>query len=646
MNILSAAYILNLPRPIKRMLVMVGDVLNCGLACWIAVSLRIGDFVDVNDQLIILSLVSFILAVSIFVKFGLYDVIFRYSGRHAFKAISGAMCVYTVPFASVSFVGLVEGIPRSVGLIQPMVLFFAVSASRLIPYLLLQGHSFLRGGKATKPRVLIYGAGAAGRQLASGLTINNEMKVVGFVDDDNRLMGRRLDGQRIFARNELAAEIKRRSVTHILLAMPSVPLHRHKAIIRGLSEYNVVVRRLPSLADLAEGRVKISDIRELDIDELLDRNTVLPNEALMSAPISGKTVLITGAGGSIGSELSRQVINWGAKTLILLEINEYALYAIHNELLALQKNSPDETFPEIVPLLCSVQDRLRVNEVIKTWLPDTIYHAAAYKHVPIVEHNLAEGLKNNLFGTLVMAESARQMQVKDFVLISTDKAVRPTNIMGATKRLAEMTIQALQDQNDGVTRFSMVRFGNVLDSSGSVIPKFKQQILDGGPLTVTHPEVNRFFMTIPEAAQLVIQASALAKGGDVFLLDMGVPVKILDLAKRLISLSGLSVRNEANPDGDIEILITGLRPGEKLYEELLICGTSEATSHPKIMRAREEFMNWDEFQLCLASLKEATSTNNVRAMSALIQELVQGYSPESDFVDWLHVEREKRSRSL
>ena len=464
-----------------------------------------------------------------------------------------------------------------------------------------------------------------------------EIRVVGFIDDDERLHGHVLNGLQIYNPADLVEILLEVPVTDVLLALPSVSPGRRNEILNSLKKHKVAVRTLPGLSDIAIGKVSLSDVRDLDIDDLLGRESVMPNQILLARNIVDKVVLVTGAGGSIGSELCRQILAVGPEKLLMIEQSEFALYAINQELEEKCLNKKTT----LVPLLASVQDEARINEIISTWSIDTIYHAAAYKHVPLVEHNPAEGIKNNVMGTLCIAKAAAEYGVADFVLISTDKAVRPTNIMGASKRLAEITLQALASRGLG-TKFSMVRFGNVLGSSGSVVPRFRQQIRDGGPITLTHPEITRYFMTIPEAAQLVIQAGAMAKGGDVFVLDMGESVKIIDLARRMVELSGLTIRDEINPNGDIEIKITGLRPGEKLYEELLIGDNPKSTSHPRIMKAHEEFIPWVELEKNLAGLLMALSINDVSVIRHMMAKLVSGYIP-SDVVDWVFLEQEAHS---
>jgi FlaA1/EpsC-like NDP-sugar epimerase len=438
------------------------------------------------------------------------------------------------------------------------------------------------------------------------------------------------------------------NISNVLLAMPSLSRKRRNEILSQVRIARVAVRTLPSMNDLAQGKISISDLRELDIDDLLGREPVTPNHILLAKNNVGKVVLVTGAGGSIGSELCRQILAVSPDKLLLIDQNEFALFEIHQELIEKLAVLGDTSSTILVPLLASVQDDDRMREIMSTWHPDTVYHAAAYKHVPLVEHNMVAGIRNNVLGTLRTAQAALENGVSNFVLISTDKAVRPTNVMGASKRLAEMVLQALNAASfatqgcsgrKGGPKFSMVRFGNVLGSSGSVVPKFRQQIRDGGPITLTHPEVTRYFMTIPEAAQLVIQAGAMAKGGDVFVLDMGQPLKIKDLAYRMVELSGMTVKDEQYPEGDIEITVTGLRPGEKLYEELLIGENPKPTLHPSIMKAQEDFILWSEFEAKLTALEMALNANDVRVIRLLMQQLVAGYMPSDDIVDWIYLEQ-------
>jgi FlaA1/EpsC-like NDP-sugar epimerase len=644
---------LALPRPVKRAIVLVADTGLCVLSVWLAFDLRLGEWLPffggplslMSLPLLLTCCVSVLLAIPIFVTSGLYRAIFRYSGLPAMTAVARAMLLYGALFAAVfAFYG-VEGVPRTVGLIQPLLLLVLVGASRAAARVWLGGLYQNQIKKSTLPQVLIYGAGSAGRQLASAMASSHEMRVVGYLDDDDRLHGHVLNGLPIHNPADLADLLVEVPVTDVLLALPSVSRQRRNDILAAMSPHKLAVRTLPGLSDIATGKVSLSDVRELDIDDLLGRDPVPPSQHLLAKNIQGKVVLVTGAGGSIGSELCRQIIKSTPSALLLVEQSEFALYAIHHEL-ELALSDMEAGHIQLLPLLASVRDSARMSEILSTWQPQTVYHAAAYKHVPLVEHNPAEGIKNNVWGTWVMAEQAAQHGVADFVLVSTDKAVRPTNVMGTSKRVAELVLQAYAARmaaEKGSTRFSMVRFGNVLGSSGSVVPLFRKQIKEGGPITLTHADITRYFMTIPEAAQLVIQAGAMANGGDVFVLDMGEPVKIIDLAKRMIELSGLSLQDEANPSGDIAIKTTGLRPGEKLYEELLIGDNPSLTSHSRIMTAQEEFLPWRALQTKLDELDVALSKNDVPLIRMLLKSLVSGYQPEGVVVDWVHLQRHATS---
>lgn len=626
-----AAPILALPRFAKRSIVVAVDLSLCILTVWLAYYLRLGEFVALSGKAWWAVVAAICIAIPIFVISGLYRAIFRYSGWPALLAVTRAVSIYGLLYASIFTAWGVLGVPRTLGIIQPILLLLFVGASRALAHLWLGGHykSILK--HSSRPRFLIYGAGSTGRQLAAAMMSNHEILLAGFLDDDSRLHGRVLNGLRIYNPIELDNLVTTLHVSDILLAMPRLSRRRRNEILSQIRGAHVAVRTLPSMTDLAQGKVSISDLRELDIDDLLGREPVAPDATLLEKNIQGKVVLVTGAGGSIGSELCRQILMVGPTQLLLVEQSEFALYSIHQELEIKVAEFPPNLNPVLVPLLASVQDGQRMKEIMSNWRPDTIYHAAAYKHVPLVEHNPAAGLKNNVFGTLQLALAAAEYGAKNFVLISTDKAVRPTNIMGASKRLAELILQALA-ANRTDTNFCMVRFGNVLGSSGSVVPKFRQQIRDGGPITLTHSEVTRYFMSIPEAAQLVIQAGAMATGGDVFVLDMGQPVKIIDLARRMVELSGLTVRDENHPEGDIDIKITGLRPGEKLYEELLIGDNPKPTEHTRIMKAEEEFIPWPEFKAIIETLEVALASNDMVAIRKLLQDLVSGYTP-SGIVD-------------
>jgi FlaA1/EpsC-like NDP-sugar epimerase len=637
--------ILGLPRIAKRVVALMVDVSLCVLSVWLAYYLRLGEFVALSGNALWAVAASIGLALPIFIVSGLYRAIFRYSGWPALLAVARAIGIYALLYAAIFTAIGVPDVPRTVGLIQPILLLLAVGSSRVFARLWLGGQYQSQLKQASLPKVLIYGAGTAGRQLAAAMGNSHEMRIVGFLDDDDRLHGHVLNGQPIYSPADLPELVASLGVTNVLLALPTINRKRRNEIIGQMLQAKVSVRTLPSVIELAQGKVGISDLRELDIDDLLGREPVTPNHILLARNIADKVVLVTGAGGSIGSELCRQILKVSPAALLLIEQSEFALYDIHQELQA--KLAGTEV--KLVPLLASVRDEERMREIMSTWRPDTVYHAAAYKHVPLVEHNPAEGIKNNVLGTLTAAKAAAEQGVSDFVLISTDKAVRPTNIMGASKRLAEMVLQALAVVSPD-TRFTMVRFGNVLGSSGSVVPKFRQQIRDGGPITLTHPDITRYFMTIPEAAQLVIQAGAMGglanEGGAVFVLDMGQSVKIMDLARRMIELSGLTVKDEENPDGDIGIEITGLRPGEKLYEELLIGDNPKPTSHPRIMKAHEDYLAWPDLEQKLNALELALNVNDVGVVRLMLEQLVSGYIPSGEIVDWVHLAQEAEADIL
>jgi FlaA1/EpsC-like NDP-sugar epimerase len=599
-----------------------------------------------GNQWIALGL-SPLLALPIFATSGLYRAIFRYAGWSALMAVIKSVSIYGALYLLLLAALSLSGVPRTLGLLQPALLLIAVGSSRACARYWLSGNYLNHLKSSTLPRVLIYGAGGAGRELAFAIINTQEMRAVGFLDDDERLHGQVLHGLRIYSPARLDHWVQQLGVSDVLLALPSASRQRRNEILNLTRRAHVSVRTLPSLMDLAQGRAHTSDLRELDIEDLLGRDAVPPNALLLGKNIRGKVVLVTGAGGSIGSELCRQIIVHAPAKLLLVELSEFALYSVHQEL---QQLLADEDTPDValIPLLASVRDEVRMQEIMRTWYPQTVYHAAAYKHVPLVEHNPAEGIRNNVMGTLTTARLAADHGVRDFVLVSTDKAVRPTNVMGASKRLAEMVLQALAEASlaDGrKTRFSMVRFGNVLGSSGSVVPLFRKQIKEGGPITLTHADITRYFMTIPEAAQLVIQAGAMAAGGDVFVLDMGESIRIIDLARRMVELSGLTVRDAAHPEGNIEIQTTSLRPGEKLYEELLIGDNPRPTPHPRIMKAHEEFLTWSELSSRLTELNVALMSNDVPAIRGLLKLLVPGYQPDGEVVDWVHMAQSENSES-
>jgi FlaA1/EpsC-like NDP-sugar epimerase len=615
--------VLTWPRAVKQVTVLALDVALALASTWLAFGLRLDVWAWPAGAQWWVYLVAPLLSIPIFVRFGLYRAIFRYTGQAALNATANAVLLYAALLTAVLLWKHWLGVPRTLGVIQPLIFLILVGLSRALARFWLAGIPLLGSGQP-KGNLLIYGAGTAGVQTASALQVSGQLKLLGFVDDDASKVGRSINGMPIFAAGNILDLVPRHQITDILLAMPGATRERRNSIIRSLESLPVHVRSLPSLADLTSGKVTVQDLRELDIEDLLGREPVPPRGDLLAHDLAGQVVLVSGAGGSIGSELTRQIVLQRPRQLLLLDHNEFGLYSIHQELQALC--AADGLAVQLVPLLASVSNPERLQAIFAAYQPATVYHAAAYKHVPMVEDNPGEGVRNNVFGTLHMAQAAVASGVRRFVLISTDKAVRPTNVMGATKRMAELVLQAFALAHPQ-TLFSMVRFGNVLGSSGSVVPLFRKQLASGGPLTVTDPEVTRYFMTIPEAAQLVLQAGAMGQGGDVFVLDMGQPIKIMDLARRMLHLSGLSERTPEHPQGDIEICITGLRPGEKLYEELLIGDNPEATEHPRIMKAREPYLAWEHLQAELALLLRAANANDVEGIKAVFGRHVQGYQP-------------------
>ena len=624
--------VLEWPRSAKQLVVIGLDLVLSVLATWVAFSLRL-DTLHLPDALQLrVYVIAPCLAIPVFIHFGLYRAVFRYTGQAALIATAQAVAVYALALSALLVSVQWTMVPRSLGILQPLVFLILVATSRAMARFWLAGKG--EAGEGGAGRLLIFGAGTAGVQTAVALAVSRQFTLVGFVDDDPAKCGRSINGVPVWPASAVAERIAREGVTDILLAIPGATRERRKTIVDALKALPVHVRTLPSMQDLASGRVKVQDFRELDIEDLLGRDPVPPRADLLAQDIAGRVVMVTGAGGSIGSELARQIFAQHPHTLVLLDHSEFALYTIHQELLALRLGALADI--ALVPVLARVSDSAHMKALCLHHRPATVYHAAAYKHVPLVEFNPGQGVLNNVFGTLSVAAAALEAQVGRFVLISTDKAVRPTNIMGASKRMAELVLQALAQRHGGPggTCFSMVRFGNVLGSSGSVVPFFRQQLAAGGPLTVTHPEVTRYFMTITEAAQLVLQAGAMGQGGDVFVLDMGEPVKILDLAHRMVQLAGLSVRDAAHPSGDIEIAITGLRPGEKLYEELLIGDNPQSTLHPRIMKAHEDMLPWDVLQDHLSALRAAAVAEDKAQIRAVLAVCVQGFgAPQTAPVD-------------
>lgn len=632
------SHVLSWSRATKWLLVMLLDTAMAVTAMWMAFSLRLDMLHWPTGMQWVAYLLAPVLAIPVFIKFGLYRAIFRYTGLAALAATAQAILVYGILLCILLQWQQWPGIPRTIGLLQPVMFLVLVGTSRALARFWLANPA--KAARNVEGRLLIYGAGSAGVQTATAIGVTGQYKLVGFIDDDVAKMRRSINGAPVFGPDKLSEIIERHQVSDILLALPSVSRERRNSIIENLRGHPVHIRTLPGWADLASGRVTVRDFRELGVEDLLGRTPVPPAADLLARDLMGQVVLITGAGGSIGSELCRQIVLQQPRQLLLVEHSEYGLYAIHQELQAVC--SANKLPVELVPLLGSVVNYPRMSALCRQYRPAIVYHAAAYKHVPMVESNAGEGIANNVYGTLCMARAALENSVARFVLISTDKAVRPTNVMGASKRMAELVLQALANDAAPVffggdaapgmpqanqTCFTMVRFGNVLDSSGSVVPLFRRQLAEGGPLTVTHAEVTRYFMTIPEAAQLVLQAGAMAVGGDVFVLDMGAPVKILDLARRMVELSGLRVREEGSSTGDIQIRITGLRPGEKLYEELLIGDNPETTAHPRIMKAHEPCLPWTQLAPDLQTLCAAAQVNDVDAIRAMLKRHVQGFQP-------------------
>jgi UDP-N-acetylglucosamine 4,6-dehydratase len=623
-------------RNVKRLVTLITDFVATVLALWLAFSLRLDELYLPAQQQLWIFLLAPILSIPVFVKFGLYRAIVRYLGMQALWSVVKATVFYALLFAVVVLLSGVEGVPRTVYGINALILLIFAGGSRFLARWWFVHHVDQTQNSGSKqryiPPVIIYGAGTSGAQLAHALQTGIQLKPVAFIDDEISLHGQQLHGLNVYAMSQLTYLIEKYDVNEVLLAFPSVTRSRRQEIIRLLEAFPVHVRTLPALADIAQGKVNVSDIQEVAIADLLGRESVAPIEQLLRANITDKVVMVTGAAGSIGSELCRQIVLLKPTKLVLFELNEFGLYSIEQELKQLTTELP------IVAVLGSVQNQQRVEAVCRKFAVETIYHAAAYKHVPLVEQNISEGISNNVFGTLSCARAAIASKVATFVLISTDKAVRPTNTMGASKRFSELILQGLAENKEinPYTRFTMVRFGNVLGSSGSVVPLFREQIVNGGPITVTDPRIIRYFMTIPEAAELVIQAGAMGQGGDVFVLDMGAPVKILDLAQRMIHLSGFTLKSDDFPEGDIEIKITGLRSGEKLYEELLIGDNVSATEHDKIMRAQEKIIPWEELSNVLQQIELANKDYDYQKIRDILQTHVDGFQPQCGIEDLLN----------
>lgn len=622
-------FIWNLSRFNKRVISIFIDTIFVVTSFYAAYWTRIGHIKpldDIYNQYVLFGTIAITLVV--FTRLGLYRSILRYLTFHALAVVSIGTLISAASVAFLAFY-VDASVPRSVPIIYGTFLCLLCGGSRLVVRVLVN-----QANSKGRKNVLIYGAGSAGRQLALALRTSDSHKVVGFIDEDKTLENTIIMGLGVCQIAQTERLLSKYNAKQILLAVPSASRSRRKQILDSLVHLPAEVLTVPDMKDIVEGNASIDELKDVPIEDLLGRDPVSPQQSLMEANIKGKVVMVTGAGGSIGSELCRQIIKQKPITLVLFELSEFGLYQIDRELSSLVKDCQIEV--EIVPLLGSVQRINRLATAMKSFKVQTVYHAAAYKHVPLVEYNVVEGVRNNVFGTYYTAKAAIEANIESFVLISTDKAVRPTNVMGTTKRMAELGLQALAKQEsvkqDG-TRFCMVRFGNVLGSSGSVIPLFKKQIAQGGPITVTHPDIIRYFMTIPEAAQLVIQAGAMGKGGDVFVLDMGEPVKITDLAENLIYLSGLEVKNEQHPYGDIEIQFSGLRPGEKLFEELLIGDNVEQTAHQRIMTANEQFLPIEEYKELIDNLDEACHNFEHEKIRQLLLDAPTEFSPTDGIGD-------------
>lgn len=699
--------VMDLPYKLRRGIIIAADSLMLIFALWLSFSLRMDNWywpIDgVNNPIVLMVLLAPVLAVPTFIQFGLYRDIIRYLGMRSFFSVFKAVLIYAALWGLLTYLSGVQGVPRSVVPINAMVALFIIGGSRVLAGWLLRKienviqakkhHFDLDKGfiKHRQAKVLIFGAGKAGRQLAVGLGQSEECILLGFIDDDANLHGRDLMGVPILSQSKLVEFVNQHQVDDILLAIPSISQKQRSLIIEGLRPLNKHIRTMPGLADMVRGQSDYGQLNELDINDLLAREPSVADEALLQSQVTDQVVLVTGAGGSIGSELCRQVLKRKPKTLLLFDLNELALYTLNNELQkilyelsqaknvglagnqnqgkAFKNNSGDiNILPKIVPLLGSITDENRVRDVISTWRPSIIYHAAAVKHVPIVEQNIVESVKTNVFGTLVMAKVAIEYEVSRFILVSTDKAVNPTNAMGASKRCCELILQALAAEVNPTfellwgdqpsvnvehkMQLAMVRFGNVLGSSGSVVPLFRNQIRQGGPITLTHKDAIRYFMTIPEAAQLVMQTGAMlgeelndsvdGNAAEVYVLDMGEPIKIYDLARRMVELSGLRIKDVDFPSGDIAIKVVGLRPGEKIYEELLIANNPQKTQHPRIMKASEEYLPWDKLMPWLSNLSTAADNSDVLMIRTLFKKLIPEYVPEKKVADWVYNEQLKK----
>lgn len=631
MNNLNFSKFLELPSQIKILLMVLVDVSLCCLSIWISYYLRLGNFSSPIEWMTSPMIISILIYFFVFWFLGIYKTINRSFDIYNIIKLFEAVVIYSIFFILIITIFSVQNVPRTIGFIQPIVFLFLLYCIRSLFSYLLNYEQL--NTKDKKNVALIYGSGNAGVQLMNSLE-NSDLQIEGFLDDNVQLKGRTLNGKKIYNPKDIKKLIKLKNISQVLLAIPSLTRNDRNRIFKEISKYSVTVKTLPTLSDLAEGLVQTADIQEPNLQDLLGREEIEPDYSLMTKNTLKKIVLVTGAGGSIGSELCRQIIKLNPKELILFENNEFALHKIISDLNEIKRKNYKLKNIKVISLLGSISDENIVEKTIKTWKPDTIFHAAAYKHVSLVEQNIIEGIKNNVFGTINVIKSSVSNNISSFVLISTDKAVKPSNIMGATKRLSEIYVQALSQNLISKTNFTIVRFGNVLDSSGSVIPIFKKQIQYGGPLTLSAPNVTRYFMTIPEASSLVIQASAMSKNGDIFVLDMGKPIKIFDLAVKMIRLSGRTIKDKNNKNGDIEIFIKGLYPGEKLHEDLLIGNNPLPTEHPKILKVKDDYIEFDNLNKKLDELKFLIERVEIEKIIIFFNDLADEFNLDNNSMDW------------
>lgn len=625
-------FIISLHPNLKKTITIIFDIILCFVCTWLSLLLKLDELITFQDFNYNLAFTSVIIAIPVFWLFGLYNTILRYADRSILSIITSSIFTYAILFFITTYISNIQGVPKAISVLQPILLYLGIIASRLgVKYLLTNRNNFKK--ITEKQNVLVYGAGSAGSQLVDALKTNQKFDIKGFIDDNPQLHNRILSKVKVYDPSNLDILIQTKSIQIVLIAIPSINRKRKNEIIENLRQYKLIVKTLPSIGEILGGNVRISHIKDLNIDELLIRDEIKPKTNLLNQNIVGKTVFVTGAGGSIGSELCRQIINLKPKKLLLLEFNEFSLYKIYEELESINHKS------KVIPLLINAQNQKKIEIILETFKVDTVYHAAAYKHVPLVEENICEAIKNNVFSTLAVVKASVNKKVSSLVLVSSDKAVRPTNIMGASKRLSELCMQGICNSKKNIwTKFSIVRFGNVLESSGSVIPKFKTQIKDGGPITLTHKDITRYFMTVTEASQLVIQAGAMGKKAEVFILDMGERVKIMDLIHNMVKLSGLSIKDDDNLDGDIEIKIIGLRPGEKLHEELLIGDNPQKTSHLKVKKITENYIPLYQLELYLNKLEIFIENNEVKKIKDLFQNSLKIYNSNHKIVDHLYLQ--------